>query len=253
MCHGFPMWFDTRLRPGAAGRPRGRSNPGMPACPCDHSAGRQEPSQCHTATVLSVALSHCDGQDRPGAAGGRAPEGRGRTRKDAEGRGRRRTEADGGGRSRTGIPADADAPGAARRTLRLAWHASGAARIHRVSRIHRVNGARCAGCWCCRYWREQSRCGRAGTGEGSKPDRRLKEPDAGPARKRFGGVTAGTAVTASPAGFAPRRPEPRRRVPARIRARIRDRIRDRGAAGTLRDRDRRGGTVSFPAAVTPAC
>jgi hypothetical protein len=51
--------------------------------------------------------------------------------------------------------------------------------------------------------------------------------------------------TASPAGPMPRRPEPRQPVPARIR--------DRGAAGLLRDRDRRGGTMSFPAAVTPAC
>ena len=40
-------------------------------------------------------------------------------------------------------------------------------------------------------------------------------------------------------------PEPRQRAPARTR--------DLGAAGTLRDRDRRGGTVPFTAAVTPAC
>src|SRR5437762_778490 len=49
----------------------------------------------------------------------------------------------------------------------------------------------------------------------------------------------GTAGTASPAGPAPRR--------------VAARIRDPGAARPLRDRDRHGGTVSFPAAVTPAC
>ena len=58
------------------------------------------------------------------------------------------------------------------------------------------------------------------------------------------------ARTASPAGPMPRRPEPRQPEP---RQPVPTRIRDRGAAGLLRDRDRRGGTVSFPAAVTPAC
>ena len=63
-------------------------------------------------------------------------------------------------------------------------------------------------------------------------------------------ATPGTAGTASPAGPVPRRPE--RRRPERRRP-VLAQIRDRGAARLLRDRDRRGGTVPFPAAVTPAC
>jgi hypothetical protein len=80
----------------------------MLACPSRHSASGQEPSRCHIATVLAVALSHRDGSGRPGAASGRAPEGRGGTR----------TAADRAGRLTQVLGARL------RRELRLSWHVS---------------------------------------------------------------------------------------------------------------------------------
>src|SRR5512146_2671136 len=56
------MWSDALPRPDAR-------NPGGITRPCRHAARGQEPSHCHIATAATVALSHCDGQDRPGGPG----------------------------------------------------------------------------------------------------------------------------------------------------------------------------------------
>ena len=83
----------------------GARTPRVPVCPCCHCAGRQEPPQSHITTVLTVALSHCDGSGPP-PGGGRRP-----SRRDPDGR-------------EPGIPADADGPARDTPKLRLSWHVS---------------------------------------------------------------------------------------------------------------------------------
>jgi hypothetical protein len=98
----------------------GARSPGMLGCPCRHSAGRREPSQCDIATVLTVALSHCDGSDRPGCGQRPSPG-------DADGR-------------EPGISAGAGAPRATRRELRLFWHVSRTVALPQGCGSFRVSG-----------------------------------------------------------------------------------------------------------------
>ena len=62
---------------------------GAPACPCRHSASRPEPSQCGTATVVTVALPHCDRSGAGRGCGGRDAPGRAARCESAKARSRR--------------------------------------------------------------------------------------------------------------------------------------------------------------------